>query len=84
MGMATAAVGTAAGIKIPSLARGYHPNKQHGPLPPVSFCVEWGVLQREKRRGATYGRAKIFSAKTSWAETSHLLSHHKRLKFYRT
>ena len=84
MGMATAVVGTAIGIKTPSLARGYHPNKQYGPLPPVSLCGEWGELQREKRRGATYGRAKILSDKTSWAKTSILLSQHKRLEFHRT
>ena len=84
MGLASAAVGTAAGIKIPSLACGFHPNKPLGPLPPVSFCGEWGELQREKRRGATYGRAKIFSPETPWAKTASLLSQHKRLEFHRT
>ena len=37
MGMATAATGAAAKIETSPLAYGYHPTKQHGPLPTVSF-----------------------------------------------
>ena len=83
MGIATAAARAAAGIEISSLAHGHHPTKQHVPLPSVSFRGEWGVLQRENRRGATYGRAKFISDKTSWAKAPQLLSSHKRPKFYR-
>ena len=79
--MTTIGLAKAAGIEISSLAYGHRPPQQPNPLPPVSFRGEWGLLQRESRRGATFGRAKSTSNKLLWATTARLLSSHIRPTF---
>ena len=79
--MATMELVREAGIEISSLAYGHRPPQQPNPLPPVSFRGEWGVLQRESRRGATFGRAKSTSNELPWATTARLLSSHIRPTF---
>ena len=71
----------AAGTEVFSLTHGHQP--PHPPLsrPPVCFRGEGGELQRERSRGATYGRAKLVSTDLSWAESARLLTSHKRSSF---
>ena len=71
----------AAGTEVFSLTHGHHPQRPPLSRPPVSFRGKGGELQRERRRGATYGRAKPVSIDLSWAESAHLLTSHKRPRF---
>ena len=59
--MTTMGMAMAEGREIFSIIHGIHPVKPSFHRPPVSIKGEWGILQREARRGATFGRAKTTS-----------------------
>jgi len=53
------------------------------PPPPISIKGEWGILQREARRGATYGRAKTTSHELKWSTVASKIHLHNRSNFHR-
>ena len=76
--MTSMGISMSSGNEVFSLTHRHQPPQPPCLCPPVSFREEWGKQQRERRRGATYGRAKLVSNKLSWAENAHKLISRKR------
>ena len=71
------------GKEILSITHGNHPTKPPYHRPPISIKGEWGILQREARRSATYGRAKTTSHELKWSTVASKIYLHSRSNFHR-
>jgi len=71
----------AEGREIFSIIHGSHPVKPSSHRPPVYIKGEWGILQREARRGATFGRAETTSNELKWAQVAMQIHLHRRQNF---
>ena len=81
--MTTMGMAMAEGKEILSITHGHHPAKPPCHRPPISIKGEWGILQREARRGATFGRAKTTSNELKWATVAKEINLHRRQCFHR-
>ena len=68
--MTTMGAAIANGCEISSIRYGCVPPKPSQPPPPVSIKGEWGILQRESRRGAHRGPAELFSREESFVDAT--------------
>ena len=65
----------------PSLMAIIQPN-HHAITSPISIKGDWGILQREAHRGATYGRAKTTSHELKWSTVASKIHLHSRPNFH--